>query len=79
MFEAQSWPHRLPAESFYARLGAVMEQLFADHDLAVTYCFDNGRPSIPQSLMSGVLLLQFYEDTSDAETIAHLNFYSANC
>ena len=74
LFEAQAWPHRVPADSFYARLGAVMEQLFADDDLAEMYCLDNGRPSIPPSLMSGVLLLQFYDDTSDAEAIARLNF-----
>jgi transposase len=74
LFEAQAWPHRVPADSFYARLGAVMEQLFADGDLAEMYCLDNGRPSIPPSLMSGVLLLQFYDDTSDAEAIARLNF-----
>ena len=30
LFEAQAWPHRVPADSFYARLGAVMEQLFTD-------------------------------------------------
>ena len=74
LFEAQAWPHRVPVDSFYARLGAVMEQLFADDDLAAMYCLDNGRPSIPPSLMSGVLLLQYYDDTSDAEAIARLNF-----
>lgn len=73
-FEAQAWPHRVPADSFYARLGAVMEQLFADDDLGGMYCADNGRPSIPPSLLSGILLLQFYDDTSDAEAIARLAF-----
>ena len=74
LFEAQAWPHRVPADSFYARLGAVMEQLFADDDLAEMYCPDNGRPSLPPSLMSGILLLQFYDDVSDAEAIARLVF-----
>jgi transposase len=74
LFEAQAWPHRVPADSFYARLGAVMEQLFADDDLAEMYCADNGRPSLPPSLLSGVLLLQFYDDVSDAEAIARLTF-----
>jgi hypothetical protein len=32
LFEAQAWPQRVPADSFYARLGAVMEQLFGDDD-----------------------------------------------
>jgi transposase len=74
LFEAQAWPHRVPADSFYARLGAVMEQLFTDDDLAELYCPDNGRPSLPPSLLSGILLLQFYDDVSDAEAIARLAF-----
>jgi transposase len=74
LFEAQAWPHRVPADSFYARLGAVMEQLFSDDDLAELYCLDNGRPSLPPSLLSGILLLQFYDDVSDAEAIARLAF-----
>lgn len=74
LFEAQAWPHRVPTDSFYARLGAVIEQLFTDDDLAAMYCSDNGRPSLPPSLMSGILLLQFYDDVSDAEAIARLNF-----
>lgn len=74
LFEAQAWPHRVPVDSFYARLGAVMAQLFADDDLAEMYCPDNGRPSLPPSLLSGVLLLQFYDDVSDAEAIARLTF-----
>jgi transposase len=74
LFEAQAWPHRVPAYSFYARLGAVMEHLFTDDDLAELYCLDNGRPSLPPSLLSGILLLQFYDDVSDAEAIARLAF-----
>lgn len=74
LFEAQAWPHRVPADSFYARLGAVIEQLFTDDDLAALYCPDNGRPSLPPSLLSGILLLQFYDDVSDAEAIARLSF-----
>jgi hypothetical protein len=30
LFEAQAWPHGVPADSFYARLGGVIEQLFTD-------------------------------------------------
>ena len=74
LFEAQAWPHRVPADSFYARMGAVNDVLFQDADLAEAYCADNGRPSWPPSLMSGITLLQFYEDVSDAEAIARLNF-----
>ena len=74
LFEAQSWPHRVPADSFYARMAAVNDQLFTDEDLAEMYCPDNGRPSLPPALLSGVLLLQFYDDVSDAEAVERIRF-----
>ena len=74
LFEAQAWPHRVPDDSFYARMGAVNDVLFQDEDLAEAYCADKGRPSLPPSLMSGITLLQFYDDVSDAEAIARLSF-----
>jgi len=74
LFEAQAWPHRVPADSFYVRLSAIQDQIFADDDLAGMYCADNGRPSLPPSLMSGILLLQFYDDVSDEEAVARLAF-----
>ncbi len=74
LFEAHAWPHRVPEDSFYARMGAVNEVLFKDDDLAGMYCDNNGRPSVPPSLMSGILLLQFYDDVSDEEAIGRLTF-----
>jgi len=74
LFKAQAWPHRVPEDSFYARMGAVNDVLFKDDDLAKLYCDDNGRRSRPPSLMSGVLLLQFYDDVSDQEAIARMSF-----
>ena len=74
LFEAQAWPHRVPDDSFYARMGTVNDVLFPDDDLAGAYCADNGRPSLPPSLLSGITLLQFYDDVSDQEAIARLNF-----
>jgi hypothetical protein len=52
-------PHWVPADSFNVRLSPVMEQRFTDEDLAQVYGLDNGRPSLPRSLLSGILLLQF--------------------
>ena len=69
LFDAQSLPHLVPADSFYGRMGAVSDVLFRDEDLQALYCPDNGRPSLPPSLMSGVLLLQFYDDVSDDEAV----------
>jgi transposase len=50
-------------------MGAVSDVLFPDDELATMYCPDNGRPSLPPSLMNGVLLLQFYDDVSDEEAV----------
>ena len=71
-FDAQSLPHRVPEDSFYGRMGAVCDVMFRDDDLQMMYCLDNGRPSLPPSLMSGVTLLQFYDDVSDREAVQRL-------
>jgi hypothetical protein len=55
-------------------MGAISSQLFNDDDLKEMYCADNGRPSLPPSLMSGVLLLQFYDDVSDGEAVARTRY-----
>ena len=73
-FDAQSVPNRVPPDSFYGRMGAVSDVLFSDEDLAMMYSPDNGRPSLPPSLLSGVLLLQFYDSVSDDEAVQRLLF-----
>lgn len=73
-FDAQSLPHQVSEDSFYGRMGSVSDKLFHDDDLASMYCPDNGRPSIPPSLTTGVTLLQFYDDVSDAEAVARTMF-----
>ena len=73
-FEAQCWPHQVPADSFYGRMSAVNDELFRDEDLAGMYCEDNGRPSLPPSFMSGATLLQFYDDVSDEEAVDRLRY-----
>ncbi len=74
LFEAPVWPHAIPSDSFYARMGAVLAILFRDEDLAEMYCLDNGRPSLPPSLLSGVTLLQFYDNVSDEEAVERTRF-----
>jgi len=69
LFSAQSLPHQVDPDSFYGRMGAISRQLFKDDDLKDMYCPDNGRPSLPPSLMSGALLLQFHDDVSDGEAV----------
>ncbi len=73
-FHAQSLPHRVPEDSFYGRMGVHGDLLFQDDDLAEMYCPDNGRPSLPPSLMSGILLLQFHDDVSDGEAVQRAMF-----
>ena len=74
LFSAQNVPHRVSPDSFYGQMGAVIRQLFSDDDLADMYCADNGRPSLPPSLMSGVLLLQLYDGVSDGEAVAKTKY-----
>jgi hypothetical protein len=73
-FDAQALPHRVPEDSFYGRMGAVSDVLFDDDDAADMYCPDNGRPSIPPSLMNGITLLQFHDDVSDGEAVSRTMF-----
>ncbi len=54
-------------DSFYGRLAGLRGQLFRDEDFAVLYCRDNGRSSVPPSLLATALLLQAHDKVSDAE------------
>jgi hypothetical protein len=58
LFDAQTLPHRVPPDSFYGQMSAVCDSLFRDQDLEAMYHPDTGRPSLPPSLMCGVLLLR---------------------
>jgi len=69
LFDAIGLPHRFPADSFYGRMGRLNGKLLRDDDLKEMYTLDNGRPSLPPSMMSGVLLLQFHDDVSDGEAV----------
>jgi len=74
LFEPLMMPHRVPEDSIYGRMGLVIDILFRDEELGEMYCPDNGRPSIPPSLMSGVMLLQFHDNVSDDEAVQRLQF-----
>ena len=74
LFEAHSWPSRVPSDSFYARLSAVNDVLFRDQDLAAMYCPNNGRPCLPPSLLCGITLLQFFDNVSDEEATERVAF-----
>jgi hypothetical protein len=61
-------------DSFYGFLALHREELFCDEDFADLYCPDNGRPSVPPSLLATALLLQAYEGISDEEAKARADF-----
>ena len=48
------------ADSFYGLLASLRGQLFRDEEFAALYCPDNGRGSVPPSLLATALLLQAY-------------------
>ena len=61
-------------ESFYGMLASLRGQLFRDADFAKFYCADNGRDSVPPSLLATALLLQSPDKVSDAEAKARADF-----
>jgi hypothetical protein len=60
--------HLVPAGSVFGFLAAHRGELFPDGDFADLFPSGRGRPSIPASVMAGVLVLQVLCDYSDAET-----------
>lgn len=54
-------------ETFYGYLASQRGELFHDESFAKLYCLDNGRPSVPPSLLATALVLQTYDGVSDDE------------
>lgn len=73
-FDAIGLPHRVSPDSFYGRMGSLTGKLLRDDDLKEMYSADNGRPSLPPSVMAGALMLQFYDDVSDGEAVERILF-----
>ena len=61
-------------DTFYGLLASLRGQLFRDSDFAKFYCADNGRDSVPPSLLATALLLQTHDKVSDAEAKARADF-----
>ena len=61
-------------DTFYGLLASLRGQLFRDVDFAEFYCADNGRESVPPSLLATALLLQTHDKVSDAEAKARADF-----
>jgi transposase len=54
-------------DSFYGWLASQRGELFRDEAFAGLYVLNNGRPSVPPSLLAVALVLQTYEGVSDEE------------
>lgn len=61
-------------DSFYGFLANQRGKLFRDEDFAEFYCPDNGRPSVPPSLLAYALLLQTHDRVSDEEAKARADY-----
>src|SRR6266446_4174853 len=53
--------------NFYGFLASQRDERFRDDDFATLYCPNNGRPSVPPSLLDTALVLQTYDGVSDDE------------
>lgn len=61
-------------QSFYGFLASLRGQLFRDEEFTELYCPDNGRNSVPPSLLANALLLQTHDRVSDEETKRRADF-----
>ena len=68
MFEADTlYGEFVGRNTFYGWLASQRGELFRDEDFAALYVLDNGRPSVPPSLLATALILQTYDGVSDDE------------
>jgi hypothetical protein len=68
LFEADTlYGEFVGRDTFYGFLAAQRGELFRDEDFAGLYVPDNGRPSVPPSLLATALVLQTYDGASDDE------------
>src|SRR6266516_6349362 len=75
MFEADTlYGDFVGRKNFYGFLASQRNELFRDEDFAALYCRDNGRPSVPPSLLATALVLQTYDRVSDDEATRRAAF-----
>jgi len=61
-------------DTFYGFLARHRAELFRDEAFAMLYCLDNGRTSVPPSMLALALLLQAHDRVSDAEAKRRADF-----
>jgi hypothetical protein len=60
--------------TFFGYLASERGELFRDEDFASLYCPNNGRPSVPPSLLATALVLQAFDSVSDEEATRRAAF-----
>ncbi len=74
-FEIPFWAEGLiPKDSFHSRMGRFWSEISRDDDLAEMYAENQGAPSVPPSIMSAALILQYFDDVSDREAADRVRF-----
>lgn len=61
-------------DTFYGFLASMRGRLFEDEEFGELYCRDNGRNSVPPSLLATALLLQAHDRVSDEEAKQRADF-----
>ena len=61
-------------DSFYVFLADHRHEFFSDEDFAMLYCADNGRNSVPPSLLATAVILQTFDRASDQEATDRAQF-----
>jgi len=61
-------------KTFYGFLASMRGQLFRDEEFAEFYCPNNGRDSVPPSMLATALLLQAHDKVSDEEAKERADF-----
>jgi transposase len=75
LFEADTlYADFVGKRTFYGYLASERGELFRDEDFAGLYCLNNGRPSVPPSLLATALVLQTYDGVSDDEATRRAAF-----
>jgi hypothetical protein len=75
LFEADTlYGEFVGKRTFYGYLASQRRELFRDEDFAQLYCPNNGRPSVPPSLLATALVLQAYDGVSDDEATRRAAF-----
>ena len=75
LFEADHlYLEHVGRHSFYGFLASMRGNLFRDEEFAGLYCPNNGRDSVPPSLLATALLLQTHDKVSDDEAKQRTDF-----